>query len=116
MPGAGGLSLVFSPGPPREVGFRKFDCEKGVRWLCWVQAGPAARPSGFRLTIASSSLTWCGLEMANHPTGDDRDDKAHDRKPKTGSNFLPPKRITNRELWTPSIGHNGHIDAVRVQL
>jgi len=54
--------------------------------------------------------------MADRPTDDDREDDTHDRKPETGNNSVPPKRITNRELWTPSIDHNGHIDAVLVQL
>jgi hypothetical protein len=54
--------------------------------------------------------------MANRPTDDDREDDAHDRKPEMGSNSVPPKRITNRELRTPSIDHNGHIDAVLRQL
>jgi hypothetical protein len=54
--------------------------------------------------------------MANHPTDNDGDDKAHDRKPVEGSSSFPPERITNRELWTPSVDHDGHIDAVLVQL
>src|SRR5206468_3033845 len=50
-----------------------------------------------------SALTT--LKMADRPTDDDREDDTHDRKPETGNNSVPPKRITNRELWTPSIDH-----------
>jgi hypothetical protein len=45
------------------------------------------------------------LEMADHPTDGDREDDAQDWKHETGSNSVPPKRITNRELWTPPIDH-----------
>jgi hypothetical protein len=47
--------------------------------------------------------------MADHPTDGDREDDAQDWKPETGSNSAQPKRITNRELWTPPIDHNGRI-------
>jgi hypothetical protein len=45
------------------------------------------------------------LEMADHPTDGDREDDAQDWQHETGSNSVPPKRITNRELWTPPIDH-----------
>jgi hypothetical protein len=61
----------------------------------------AGRPSSL-----AANPPW-PLKMADHPTDDDREDDAHDRKPKTGSTSVPPKRITNRELWTPPIDHNG---------
>jgi hypothetical protein len=57
--------------------------------------------------VCESALTT--LETANHPTDDDRDDDAQDQKPETGSNSVPPKRITNQELSTPPIDHNGPI-------
>jgi hypothetical protein len=43
--------------------------------------------------------------MADHPTNGDREDDAQNWKHETGSNSVPPKRITNRELWTPPIDH-----------
>jgi hypothetical protein len=43
--------------------------------------------------------------MADHPTDGDREDDGQDWKHETGSNSVPPKRITNRELWTPPIDH-----------
>jgi hypothetical protein len=69
--------------------------------LSFINAGKA-RGDTVELRCGSARTT---LEMAGHPTDDDRDDEAQGRKPETGSNSVPPKRIMKRELWTPPLDH-----------